>query len=256
MRRRSYSSYFTIGYLFACSTLQAQTSTLTQSAPIRLRTTIDASSAAIQRGKTFVASPSLLPSAWIVSPYGLSFGAWGAIPLSNQDGRDPVFYKQSEGQLAKLDLYLYYKTPGLAFLDVEFMLAQYQFPQSNRLPESVMNDAITKLTIPVFLRPYVFASYGLSGVIKSDTYIEGGIQQVLLQRQSQSLDTQALITYRNPDIATPTKQEGLGHSQLSLAYNYGGIRLATNYIIEGEKAVLNVDEDTAFNYSLGYTQIF
>lgn len=236
--------------------LFAQTSTLTESpSPIRLRTTLEASTAAIQRGKTFVDGPSLLPSAWIVTPIGLNFGAWGAIPLENRDGRDPVFYKQSEGQLAKLDLYLYYKIPALTAVDLEFMLAQYQFPQPSRLPERVMNDAMAKVTLPVFLRPYLFASYGLSGVIDNESYFEAGVQETLYRYQAHSLSLGALSTYRIPDETTASKKEGQGHSQLTLAYGFGGVRLAANYLMEGEKTVLNVNEDTAFNASLGYTAV-
>lgn len=249
------SCFVPIALTFFAARLEAQTSTITQSAPLRLRTTLEASSAAIQRGKTFVDGPAFLPSAWLVTPFGVNFGAWGAIPLENRDGRDPVFYKQSEGQLAKLDLYLYYKGPSFSALDLEFMLAQYQFPQGNRLPERVMNDAMTKISVPVFLHPYLFASYGLSGIIKADTYLEAGVQETLYQYQAHSVGMQALSTYRIPDEKTRTKAEGQGHSQLSLAYGYGGLRLAANYIWEGEKAVLDVNEDTRLSASLGYTSL-
>jgi hypothetical protein len=119
-----------------------------------------------------------------------------------------------------------------------------------------MRDFITKVTVPVFLKPFVSVAYGLSGAIRRDYYIEAGVQEVLLRREQHSLSMAALSTYRNPDETTPAKQEGVGHSQVSLAYSYGGVRLAGNYIFAGRDEVLAVNDVTQYSTSVGYTASF
>jgi hypothetical protein len=251
----SASGWMLLGCL-SCAEYAAAQLTLTQSAPIKGKATLELSSSTIQRGKTFIAGPSIQPSVWVFTSFGLGIGAWGAAPLENRDGDDPVFYEQNQGEFVKVDTYLGYKLLDTEFLTVESILAQYYFPQESLLENPRMRDFITKVTVPVFLKPFVSVAYGLSGAIRRDYYIEAGVQAVLLRREQHSLSMAALSTYRNPDKTTPAKQEGVGHSQVSLAYSYGGVRLAGNYIFAGRDEVLAVNDVTQYSTSVGYTASF
>ncbi|MDQ3231720.1 MAG: hypothetical protein M3Q07_07860 [Pseudobdellovibrionaceae bacterium] len=108
----------------------------------------------------------------------------------------------------------------------------------------------------MFLKPFLSIAYGLSSVIKRQFYVEAGIQETVFQRNEHSLSVNALSTYRRPDEEGPTTQAGLGHSLVSLAYNYGGVRLAGNYIFEGDEEVIAINEATQYSISLGYTAWF
>jgi len=231
--------------------------TLTQTAPvIKAKTSLELSSSSIQRGKTLIDGPTVHPSIWAFTSFGLGVGVWGAAPLENRDGRNPVFYAQKQGEFVKVDSYLAYKFPQTEFVTVDMILAQYYYPQDSLLKNPTMRDFITKIAGPFLLKPFVSIAYGLSSAIKRDYYIEAGVQEILLQREPHSLSFNALTTYRRPDEETATKQAGVGHSLLALAYNYGGIRLTGSYIFKGRDEVIEVNEDTQYSSSLSYTTWF
>lgn len=229
---------------------------LTQTSPIKAKATLELSSSSIQRGKTLIDGPSLHPSFWALTSFGLGIGAWGAAPLDNRDGRNPVFYEQKQGAFVKVDTYLAYRFLENEFVTMESILAQYYFPQENRLDNSRLRDFITKVTLPLLFRPFISVAYGLNANIRRDYYVEAGIQETLLRNEPHSLSINALSTYRRPDQPTPTKQEGIGHSLAAVAYNYGGVSLAGTYVFEGRKEVLEVQDATQFSTSLGYTAWF
>jgi hypothetical protein len=230
--------------------------TLTQTAPLKAKATLELSSSSIQRGKTLIDGPTVHPSVWAFTSFGLGVGAWAAAPLENRDGTNPVFYEQKQGEFVKVDSYLAYKFPQTEFVTVDMILAQYYFPQDNLLKNPTMRDFIAKIAGPFLFNPFVSVAYGLSSAIKRDYYIEAGVQETLLQRERHSLSFNALSTYRKPDEESATKQEGIGHSHLGLAYNYGGIRLAGSYIFKGKDEVVEVNEDTQYNTAVSYTAWF
>lgn len=234
----------------------AQMSVSNSVSPIKARATLDVSSASIQRGYTLTKGPVLQPSFWVFSNSGLGAGVWGSMSLKDQSQTNPVFYEQKQGEFQKVDVFLYYKVPVSEAVKLEFLYAQYIYPEDNLLPNSTVRDSIVKFSMPIIMNPFVSVSYGLSDPIKRDIYMEAGVQQPVFQQGAHTITGMALSTYRNPAKTTATKQEGLGHSLVSLAYGYQGLKLAANYIIQGEKSVLATTKATEFSTTAGYTAWF
>lgn len=223
---------------------------------MKTKATIELSSASIQRGYTLTEGPVLLPSLWIFSNNGLGAGIWGSMSLQDQSGTNPVFYEQKTGEFQKIDLFLYYKMPLPDVVKLELLFAQYIYPEGNLLPDNTVRDALVKFTLPVLLSPFVTAAYGLDDPIKRDVYMEAGIQHPVFQQGKHTITAGALTTYRNPDEETPRKKKGIGHSLLTLGYGYQGLKLTGNYIMEGDKAVMDTRTATEFSTTAGYTAWF
>lgn len=235
---------------------EAQVTLTNSTSPIKARAVVEMSSASIQRGYTLTQGPTLQPSLWLFSDYGLGAGVWGSMSLEDRSGENVVFYEQEAGAFQKVDLFLYYKVPLPEVVKLELLYAQYIYPQDNLLPDPTIRDSIVKFTLPGFLNPFVMAAYGLSAPLERDLYVETGVQQLVFQQGPHAISAAALTTYRNPDEPTPTKKAGLGHSQATLAYGYEGLKVAANYIVQGQKEVMDITKATEFTSTVGYTAWF
>lgn len=249
--------YSSVALLLSLTQVAEAQMTVSSPAPtMKTRATIEVSSASIQRGYTLTEGPVLQPSLWIFSNSGWGAGIWGSMSLLDQSGTNPVFYEQKRGEFQKIDLFLYYKIPLPELVRLELLYAQYIYPEDNLLPDATVRDTIVKFTVPGLLNPFVSAAYGLNDPIKRDLYMEAGIQQQIFQEGAHAVTAAAMTTYRNPGEETPRKKEGMGHSMVSIGYGYQGLKLSGQYIIEGEKAVLNTTTATEFSTSAGYTAWF
>ena len=245
-----------VGCLSFSQVSLSQVTVTHESSPIKTRAIVDMTSASIQRGNTLTNGPSLQPSLWVFSSYGFGAGVWGSMSLQDKSQTNRVFFEQNAGEFQKIDLYLYYKVPTPDTIKFELVYAQYIYPEKNLLPDSTIRDSIAKFSLPVFLNPFVSVAYGLSDPIKRDIYAELGVQQAVFQEDAHSITASALTSYRNPYISSPSKQEGNGHSLVTLAYGYQGLKLAVNYIREGKKSVLDTTKATEFSTTAGYTAWF
>ncbi|MDQ3231721.1 MAG: hypothetical protein M3Q07_07865 [Pseudobdellovibrionaceae bacterium] len=132
-----------LGILSAATPAAGQV-TLTRTAPLKAKATIELSSSSIQRGYTLIDGPALHPSVWVFTSFGVGIGAWGAAPLERRDGTNPVFHEQQQGEFVKIDTYLAYKFPQTEIVNFDMILAQYYYPQENRLENPMLRTLSAK----------------------------------------------------------------------------------------------------------------